>query len=202
MYARPMESDAFEESRTVMTGFYLWNNAGIGLRCFASGIFLGIGSLFTLAFNAIFLGAIFGHMTRTSSSSNFLTFVTAHGPFELTAVVLSVDGPSLRRACQSRGPMVKISIFQGKTPCKAAPPPFERPCGSRSEPARKTGISLSGLGLAESNDAQSPDGLHQMIKTSRKPVHQRHEPPMHESRDSHTARRRQRGPAEIPPPDR
>ena len=89
MYARPMESDAFEESRTVMTGFYLWNNAGIGLRCFASGIFLGIGSLFTLAFNAIFLGAIFGHMTRTSSSSNFLTFVTAHGPFELTAVVLS-----------------------------------------------------------------------------------------------------------------
>lgn len=89
MYAKPMESGLFEDSRTAMTGFYLFNNAGIGLRCFASGIFLGVGSLLTLAFNAIFLGAIFGHMIQSPSSSNFLTFVTAHGPFELTAVVLS-----------------------------------------------------------------------------------------------------------------
>lgn len=89
MYAKPINSEAFEDSRAFMTGFYLMNNAGIGLRCFASGIFLGIGSLIVLAFNAITLGAIFGHMIRSPSSSNFLTFVTAHGPFELTAVVLS-----------------------------------------------------------------------------------------------------------------
>jgi uncharacterized membrane protein SpoIIM required for sporulation len=89
MYAKPMESEFFEDSRAAMTGFYLFNNAGIGLRCFASGIFLGVGSLMALAFNAIFLGAIFGHMIRSPSSANFLTFVTAHGPFELTAIVLS-----------------------------------------------------------------------------------------------------------------
>jgi uncharacterized membrane protein SpoIIM required for sporulation len=89
MYAKPMEADLLEDSRAAMTGFYLFNNAGIGLRCFASGIFLGVGSLITLAFNAILLGAMFGHMIRSNSSDNFLTFVTAHGPFELTAVVLS-----------------------------------------------------------------------------------------------------------------
>lgn len=89
MYAKPMDTGLMEESRAAMTGFYLFNNAGIGLRCFASGIFLGVGSLLTLAFNAIFLGAIFGYMIRSPSSANFLTFVTAHGPFELTAVVLS-----------------------------------------------------------------------------------------------------------------
>ena len=89
MYAHPMDADLLEDSRAAMTGFYLFNNAGIGLRCFASGIFLGVGSLMTLSFNAIFLGAIFGHMIKSPSSENFLTFVTAHGPFELTAVVLS-----------------------------------------------------------------------------------------------------------------
>lgn len=89
MYSKPMDAGLFDDSRAGMTGFYLFNNAGIGLRCFASGVFLGIGSLITLAFNAIFLGAIFGFMIRSPSSANFLTFVTAHGPFELTAVVLS-----------------------------------------------------------------------------------------------------------------
>ncbi|WP_010584410.1 stage II sporulation protein M [Schlesneria paludicola] len=89
MYSHPMETVAFDSSRAGMTGFYLFNNAGIGLRCFASGIFLGIGSLVTLAFNAVLLGTIFGHMNRSASAENFNTFVTAHGPFELTAVVLS-----------------------------------------------------------------------------------------------------------------
>lgn len=89
MYSHPIERDTNDQSRAFMTGFYLFNNAGIGLRCFASGIFLGVGSLITLAFNAMFLGTIFGHVLRSPSAPNFITFVTAHGPFELTAVVLS-----------------------------------------------------------------------------------------------------------------
>lgn len=89
MYAHPLDSDLTDGSRGAMAGYYVLNNAGIGLRCFASGIFLGIGSLVTLAFNAIFIGTIFGHMIVSPSAGNFKTFVTAHGPFELTAVVLS-----------------------------------------------------------------------------------------------------------------
>lgn len=89
MYSHPLERDYTGSSRGTMAGFYVFNNAGIGLKCFTSGIFLGIGSLVTLAFNAIFLGTIFGHMLVSPSSGNFTNFVTAHGPFELTAIVLS-----------------------------------------------------------------------------------------------------------------
>ena len=89
MYSEPIGTHSDADSRTFMTGFYVFNNAGIGLRCFACGIFLGVGSLVILAFNAIFLGGIFGHMLLAPQSGNFITFVTAHGPFELTAVALS-----------------------------------------------------------------------------------------------------------------
>ena len=39
-------------------------------------------------FNASRLGAMFGYMVHSPSATNFFHFVTAHGPFELTAVVL------------------------------------------------------------------------------------------------------------------
>jgi uncharacterized membrane protein SpoIIM required for sporulation len=70
-------------------GFYIWHNTGIGLRCFAAGLLLGVGGLFATVFNAAFLGAAFGYMTRVPQGDNFFHFVTAHGPFELTAIVLS-----------------------------------------------------------------------------------------------------------------
>lgn len=73
----------------LMWGFYVSNNTSIGLRCFAWGLVLGIGGLFTTVFNAVFLGTAFGHMTTVPQGENFFQFVTAHGPFELTAIVLS-----------------------------------------------------------------------------------------------------------------
>ncbi|HYW81602.1 MAG TPA: stage II sporulation protein M, partial [Thermoguttaceae bacterium] len=72
-----------------MVGFYIFNNTGIGLRCFAFGLLFGIGGLYVTVFNAAMLGAVFGHMTTVTQSENFFHFVTAHGPFELTAIVLS-----------------------------------------------------------------------------------------------------------------
>ena len=72
-----------------MWGFYVSHNTSIGLRCFAMGLLLGIGGLFATVFNAIYLGTAFGHMTTVPQSDNFFQFVTAHGPFELTAIVLS-----------------------------------------------------------------------------------------------------------------
>jgi uncharacterized membrane protein SpoIIM required for sporulation len=48
--------------------------------------------MITLTFNAVHLGAVFGYMFRPEigdASINFKNFVTAHGPFELTAIVLS-----------------------------------------------------------------------------------------------------------------
>lgn len=72
-----------------MAGYYIWHNASIGLRCFAAGLLFGVGGLFELIFNAVFLGAAFGYMTQIPQRENFFHFVTAHGPFELTAIVLS-----------------------------------------------------------------------------------------------------------------
>lgn len=89
MYAKPLGEMRGEGGDTMMVGFYIFNNAGIGLRCFVMGIFFGVGSIATLAFNGVYLGTIFGYMIHSTSSANFYEFVTAHGPFELTAVVLS-----------------------------------------------------------------------------------------------------------------
>ena len=74
---------------TMMTGFYIQHNTGIGLRCFASGIVFGVGSLSELLCEGIILGTLFGHMVITPHAVNFYTFVTAHSSFELTAIVLS-----------------------------------------------------------------------------------------------------------------
>jgi uncharacterized membrane protein SpoIIM required for sporulation len=72
-----------------MSVFYINHNTGIGLKCFAGGLLFGIGGIFITTFNAAYLGAIFGYMLNTPERDNFFQFVTAHGPFELTAIVLS-----------------------------------------------------------------------------------------------------------------
>jgi uncharacterized membrane protein SpoIIM required for sporulation len=72
-------------------GFYIVHNAGIGLNCFVSMLPI-LPGLVTLSYNAVYLGAVFGFMFRPENGpagENFRVFVTAHGPFELTAIVLS-----------------------------------------------------------------------------------------------------------------
>jgi uncharacterized membrane protein SpoIIM required for sporulation len=72
-----------------MVAFYIQNNTSIGLWCFACGLFLGVGGLLVVIDNAVQLGTIFGHMATTEQRETFFQFVTAHGPFELTAIVIS-----------------------------------------------------------------------------------------------------------------
>ncbi len=81
--------DATLNDRVEMAGFYIYNNAGIGLSVFALGLAFGIGGMFATVLNAVALGTSFGFMMRGPNSDNFFYFVTAHGPFELTAIVLS-----------------------------------------------------------------------------------------------------------------
>lgn len=88
MYSKPVEGRD-PDSSGLMAGFYVYHNAGIGLRCFAAGLLLGVGGLFATVFNSVQLGAVFGFMLTTPERTNFMHFVTAHGPFELTAIVFS-----------------------------------------------------------------------------------------------------------------
>jgi uncharacterized membrane protein SpoIIM required for sporulation len=94
MYSEPIGADrkgkeTSERNDTAMTGFYIQHNASIGLQCFAWGLLLGLGSLYELLSNGLLLGTAFGHMARSPHAVNFFRFVTAHGPFELTAIVFS-----------------------------------------------------------------------------------------------------------------
>ena len=84
------------EANYEMAAFYIFNNTGIGLRCFAMGVLI-VPGLFQTLYNALILGAAFGYMGRPDipQGTNFFNFVTAHGPFELTAIALSA-GAGLR----------------------------------------------------------------------------------------------------------
>ena len=72
-----------------MAGYYVSHNASIGLRCFAMGLIFGIGGLFETVYNAAGIGAALSYMATSPKHAGFFNFVTAHGPFELTGIVLS-----------------------------------------------------------------------------------------------------------------
>lgn len=80
---------SYAEQRSLMAGFYVWNNVGIAFRCFALGGFFGVGTVVTLLFNGISLGAITGYLINQGHSDNFFSFAISHGSFELTAIVVA-----------------------------------------------------------------------------------------------------------------
>jgi uncharacterized membrane protein SpoIIM required for sporulation len=73
----------------LMFGFYIRNNMSVAFQCFAGGIFAGVGSLFFLAYNGAFSGALAGYLTERGLSATFYSFIATHSAFELTAMVLS-----------------------------------------------------------------------------------------------------------------
>jgi uncharacterized membrane protein SpoIIM required for sporulation len=77
------------DSDWTMFGYYVMHNIGIGFRCFASGIFAGVGSAFAMVFNGVQMGAVGGFLIQAGHARNFCSFVVTHGAFELTAIVLS-----------------------------------------------------------------------------------------------------------------
>ena len=84
-YARERDSD----SDFLMFGFYIRNNIGIGFQTFAGGLLFGLGSVFYLVFNGLFLGAVTAHLVAAGFGASFLAFVVTHGAFELTAITLA-----------------------------------------------------------------------------------------------------------------
>jgi uncharacterized membrane protein SpoIIM required for sporulation len=72
-----------------MFGYYIKHNIGLAFQCFASGLLAGIGSLFFLAFNGAFFGALAGYLTQRGFGETFYSFVATHAAFELTAIVLA-----------------------------------------------------------------------------------------------------------------
>jgi len=65
------------------------NNLGVALTGWAGGALAGIGSLYILFFNGFLLGAVFGVTMHFSMAGSLAEFVCAHGPLELTLIVVS-----------------------------------------------------------------------------------------------------------------
>jgi uncharacterized membrane protein SpoIIM required for sporulation len=70
-------------------GFYIYNNVRIDFQCFAGGMLFGIGSIFFLLYNGLFIGAVAGHLTRLGYGSTFWSFVAGHSSFELIGAILA-----------------------------------------------------------------------------------------------------------------
>lgn len=163
---------------SAMTGFYVFNNASIGLQCFAGGLLLGVGGLFVTVSNAVFLGAVFGFMLTTPERHNFIQFVTAHGPFELTAIVFAAAagmrlgfsivatggltrGASLRRAAALAMPAAGAAVvlfclaavIEGFISPSTLPYPFKVAVAVGSGAALL--LYVVGFGLANSEHAGS-----------------------------------------------
>jgi len=91
MYEDEFDDDMFE--RIPAVAYYASHNGGIGLKCFAFGVLGCFPGVYILLSNSITLGCVFGYMTSgevaAETTARFCEFTSAHGPFELTAIVLS-----------------------------------------------------------------------------------------------------------------
>jgi uncharacterized membrane protein SpoIIM required for sporulation len=96
-----------------MAGFYVNNNVGIALRCFATGLFFGLGSAFYLVENGLATGAIMGYVAAKGAGDNILTFIVGHGSLELGAIVLAGGaGLALGWSIVAPGDKTRIASLQ------------------------------------------------------------------------------------------
>lgn len=98
---------------SMMAGFYVYNNVSIALRCFALGIFAGLGSALYLVQNGVSIGAILGYVASQGAGDNALTFIVGHGSLELSAIVLAGgSGLSLGWSLVAPGDLPRITSLQ------------------------------------------------------------------------------------------
>lgn len=110
---RKLGRERQSDSDWLMFGHYIYNNIGISFRCFATGIFAGVGSLFVLGFNGLILGGVAGHISSLGYDETFYPFVIGHGSFELTAIVFSgAAGLKIGFALLSPGANTRVRALQ------------------------------------------------------------------------------------------
>jgi len=96
-----------------MAGFYVNNNVGIALRCFATGLAFCAGSAFYLVENGLATGAIMGYVASHGAGGNILTFIVGHGSLELGAIVLAGGaGLALGWSIVAPGDRTRIASLQ------------------------------------------------------------------------------------------
>lgn len=79
-------AQAQADSRAGIASYIMTNNMRVAFACFAGGVVLGVGSLVSLAFNGLLLGAISAHFQNVGLLTYLWTFVAGHGVLELFAI--------------------------------------------------------------------------------------------------------------------
>ncbi len=93
-YIGEMHSEVHNDGRekevnTYMAAFYIQHNISIAFLSFATGIFLGIGSIYFLLFNGVYMGCLFGYLYNVGYGQNILHFITGHAFLELTGLIVA-----------------------------------------------------------------------------------------------------------------
>jgi len=96
-----------------MFGFYIMNNIGIAFQCYVTGVLFGLGSLFFLFWNGVYMGAIAGYVTARGFGNTFFSFVVTHSAFEMTAIALcGAAGLRVGRSILFPGRMARLESMQ------------------------------------------------------------------------------------------
>ena len=112
-YTKGFDAGRDAGENAMMAGFYVYNNVGIALRCFALGIFGGLGSAFYLVQNGLSIGATLGYVASQGAGANIGTFIIGHGSLELGAIVLAGGaGLSLGWSIVAPGELTRVASLQ------------------------------------------------------------------------------------------
>jgi uncharacterized membrane protein SpoIIM required for sporulation len=112
-YAAGFERGRDAGEGTFMAGFYVYNNVGIALRCFALGIFGGLGSAVYLIQNGLSIGAILGYVASQGAGENIVVFIVGHGSLELGAIILAGgSGLAIGWSLVAPGDLTRIASLQ------------------------------------------------------------------------------------------
>lgn len=88
-YAESVSTGRTNSMNVAMVGYYIQHNISIGFLSFATGIFLGLGTIYFLVYNGIVLGSVAAYIVQLGYGDNFWNFVCAHSVFELTGLILA-----------------------------------------------------------------------------------------------------------------
>ncbi|HEX6057624.1 MAG TPA: stage II sporulation protein M [Gemmatimonadaceae bacterium] len=103
--------------RPVMASTIIANNVQVTFAAFAFGVAAGLGTLFLLVTNGIFLGGIAGLYASKGIGTLLLAFVAPHGVLELTAIAIAGGaGLLLGKAIWIPGarPRVRALVEEGR----------------------------------------------------------------------------------------
>jgi uncharacterized membrane protein SpoIIM required for sporulation len=111
-------TDIPEEQRSFESAFIMTNNIQVSIFAFAGGMLLGLGTVYVLVFNGVFLGAVFGVVTRYGLGDDLLAFVSGHGAIELSVICLAggaglmLGDAILRPGLLTRGEALRLASMR------------------------------------------------------------------------------------------